>query len=139
MHCQACGHENSNEARFCDNCGRETQAPAGGQRAQRYRYSRQRAQRYSRQTGGGYASSGMREPRPHVPNHLVLAILATIFGCLPFGLVAIVYAAQVNGRLDAGDYEGAKRASEWAMALAIVSAGTAAMFVAFVIYIVIFP
>ena len=123
MHCRACGHANRDDARFCENCSRETraQAPAGGQRAQRYRYSRQRAQRYSRQTGGGYASSGIREPRPHVPNHLVLAILVTIFGCLPFGLVAIVCAAQVNGRLDAGDYEGAKRASDSARTWAIVS------------------
>ena len=111
MHCQACGYENSDDARFCGNCGRETQAPAGGQRAQRY----------SRQTGGGYASSGMREPRPHVPNHLVWAILVTIFCCLPAGIVAIVYAAQVNGRLDAGDYERAKRASDSARTWAIVS------------------
>ena len=139
MHCQACGHENSDDARFCDNCGRETQAPAGGQRAQRYRYSRQRAQQYSRQTGGGYASSEMREPLPYVPNHLVLAILVTIFGCLPFGIVAIVYAAQVNRRLDAGDYEGAKRASEWARAWAIISVIPVALFVVFVISIVIFP
>ena len=114
MYCRACGHENSDDARFCENCGRETraQAPAGGQRAQRY----------SRQTGGGYASSGgIREPRPHVPNYLVWAILATIFCCVPTGIVAIVYAAQVNGRLDAGDYEGARRASDSARTWAIVS------------------
>ena len=113
MFCQACGHENSDEARFCESCGRETpaQAAAGGQRAQRY----------SRQAGGGYASSGIREPRPHAPNHLVWAILATIFCCVPTGIVAIVYAAQVNGRLDAGDYEGAKRASDSARTWAIVS------------------
>ena len=139
MHCQACGHENSDEARFCENCGRETQAqaPAGGQRAQRY--SRQRAQQYSRQTGGGYASSGMREPRPHVPNHLVLAILVTIFCCVLTGIIAIVYAAQVNGRLDAGDYERAKRASDSARTWAIGSVALGAMWAAWVIFIVIFP
>ena len=140
MHFRARGHANRDDARFCENRGRETraQAPAGGQRAQRYRYSRQRAQRYSRQTGGGYASSEMREPLPYVPNHLVLAILVTIFGCLPFGIVAIVYAAQVNRRLDAGDYEGAKRASDWAMALAIVSVSVVAMWVAFVAWVIFF-
>ena len=113
MHCQACGHENSDDARFCGNCGRETraQAPAGGQRAQRY----------SRQTGGGYASSGMREPRPHVPNHLVWAILVMMFCCMPTGIVALLCADQVNRRLDAGDYEGAKRASDSARTWAIVS------------------
>ena len=71
--------------------------------------------------GGGYSSSRMREPRHHVPNHLVWAILATIFCCVPTGIVAIVYAAQVNGRLDAGDYEGARSASDSAKTWAIVS------------------
>ena len=141
MHCRACGHANRDDARFCENCGRETraQAAAGGRRAQRYRYSRQRAQQYSRQTGGGYASSEMREPLPYVPNHLVLAILVTIFGCLPFGIVAIVCAAQVNGRLDAGDYEGAKRASDWARAWAIISVIVVALSVAWVAWVIFSP
>ena len=47
----------------------------------------------------------------HVPSHLVWAILATLFCCLPAGIVSIVYAAQVNGKLTAGDLEGALRAS----------------------------
>ena len=42
-----------------------------------------------------------------VPNYLVQAILCTVFCCLPFGIVAIVFAAQVNGKLAAGDYQGA--------------------------------
>lgn len=44
-------------------------------------------------------------------NWLVEAILVTIFCCLPFGIVGIVNAAQVNSRISAGDYEGALRAS----------------------------
>ena len=48
----------------------------------------------------------------NVPNYLPQAILVTIFCCLPFGIVAIVYAAQVNGKLQAGDYEGAVTASD---------------------------
>ena len=43
----------------------------------------------------------------NVPNHLVFAILVTVCCCLPFGIPAIVYAAQVNGKLQAGDYAGA--------------------------------
>lgn len=114
MHCRACGHANRDDARFCGNCGRETraQAPAGGQRAQRY----------SRQAGG-YASSGIREPLPYVPNHLAWVILATIFCCLPTGIVAVVYATQVDRRLYEGDYEGAKRASDSARIWMIVSVG----------------
>ena len=36
-----------------------------------------------------------------VPNYLVWAILATIFCCIPFGIVAIVYSSQVSGHLAA--------------------------------------
>jgi hypothetical protein len=48
----------------------------------------------------------------NVPNYLTQAILLTIFCCLPFGIVAIVYAAQVNTKLQAGDFEGAIIASD---------------------------
>ncbi len=53
-----------------------------------------------------------QQPAQHVPNYLVFAILVTIFCCLPFGIVAIVYAAQVNGKLAGGDYAGAKASSD---------------------------
>lgn len=52
-----------------------------------------------------------------VPNYLVQAILTTLCCCLPFGIVAIVYAAQVNGKVAAGDMAGAlatsKNAKTW--------------------------
>jgi hypothetical protein len=47
-----------------------------------------------------------------VSNYLVFAILATVFCCLPTGIAAIVYAAQVNGKLQAGDLIGAQAASK---------------------------
>ena len=46
-----------------------------------------------------------------VPNYLPQSILVTLLCCLPFGIVAIVYAAQVNTKLQLGDYEGAVVAS----------------------------
>jgi hypothetical protein len=49
-----------------------------------------------------------------VPNYLVQAILVTLFCCLPLGIAAIVQAAQVNSKLQVGDYEGAVLASEQA-------------------------
>lgn len=60
------------------------------------------------QVGQGY---GATPPPGSVPNYLVHAILVTLFCCIPFGIVAIVYAAQVNGKLAAGDYAGAVAAS----------------------------
>lgn len=44
-------------------------------------------------------------------NWLVESILVTILCCLPFGIVGIINAANVNSRFDAGDFEGAMRAS----------------------------
>jgi hypothetical protein len=57
---------------------------------------------------------GQAGPRPNIPNHLVKAIVSTLCCCLPFGIVAIVFAAQVNGKLDAGDYAGAQKVSDQA-------------------------
>ena len=50
-------------------------------------------------------------PGPYVPNHLVWAILSTLFCCLPLGIVSIVFAAQVDGKRAAGDLAGAQEAS----------------------------
>lgn len=53
-------------------------------------------------------------------NGLVGAILTTIFCCLPFGIVAIVKAAQVNSLWAAGQQaaaqEAADSAGKWTMA-----------------------
>jgi len=59
----------------------------------------------------GYQTPGPG-PGGSVPNYLVQSILVTIFCCLPLGVVAIVFAAQVNSKLSAGDYAGAVEASK---------------------------
>ena len=50
-------------------------------------------------------SASQLPPKPD--NCLVWAILSTLCCCLPCGVVAIVYAAQVDGKYAAGDYQGA--------------------------------
>jgi len=57
-----------------------------------------------------------------VPNHLVWAILSTLFCCLPLGIVSIVYAAQVDGKRAAGDIAGAREAAGKAKFWALLSA-----------------
>ena len=66
---------------------------------------------YSETTTEQFSPGG---PRPNIPNHLAKAIISTLCCCLPFGIVAIVFAAQVNGKLDAGDFAGAQKTSEQA-------------------------
>lgn len=46
------------------------------------------------------------------PNYLVQSILVTLCCCLIGGIVAIVNAAQVNSKWAAGDYAGARKASD---------------------------
>ncbi|HEX6179072.1 MAG TPA: CD225/dispanin family protein [Thermoanaerobaculia bacterium] len=57
---------------------------------------------------------GQRVPKfgapPELPNYLVQAIVATMC-CVPFGVVAIVYSAEVGSRLRRGDVAGARDAS----------------------------
>ncbi len=84
--CTKCGTRNDDNAFKCVQCGTVLQHP---------------------QEVGTDTSAGVP-----VPNYLAQAILATIFCCVPFGIPAIVFAAQVNAKLAAGDYQGAVKASE---------------------------
>lgn len=54
-------------------------------------------------------------------NYLVLAIFSTLCCCVPTGIVAIVFAAQVDGKWAAGDTGGAFQASDNARLWSIVS------------------
>ncbi len=78
------------------------------------------------------------QPKPSIPNYLVQAILVTVFCCLPFGIVAIVYAAQVNGKIQAGDYAGAGAASRSAKTWCWTSFGCGLAFGLFYILAMIF-
>lgn len=63
------------------------------------------------------------EQRPVMPpSYLVWSILATIFCCLPFGIVAIVKSAKVESLYNQGDYGQSLQASKDAKKWCIVSA-----------------
>ena len=87
---------------YCTNCGKEL--PAGATSC---------------------AGCGQRVPHfpapPNVPNYLVQSIVTTLCCCLPFGIVALVYSAQVNSKLAAGDVAGAQASSKNAKTWAIVA------------------
>ncbi len=108
MYCTRCGSQNDDDARFCKDCGR---AMSG---------STPSAERFEPESPGDAQAPA---PPAHVPNYLVPAILVTVFCCLPFGIVSIVYAAQVNSKLDAGDVPGAMQASNNARTWMWVSFG----------------
>ena len=58
----------------------------------------------------------------NVPNYLVPAIIS-LFCCWPLAIVAIIFAAQVNGKVAAGDLAGAVDASKKAKLFSFISIG----------------
>jgi hypothetical protein len=57
-----------------------------------------------------------------VPNYLIPAIIS-LFCCLPGGIVAVIFAAQVNGKVQAGDLAGAADSSKKAKLFSYISIG----------------
>ena len=57
-----------------------------------------------------------------VPNYLIPAIISALC-CLPLGVVGIVFAAQVNGKVAAGDIAGALNASKKAKMFSYIAIG----------------
>jgi hypothetical protein len=81
----------------------------------------------------GARAGRRRRPLRPVPNHLVSAILVTLFCCVPGGIVAIIYAAQSQSKLAAGNEAGARQAarnaSTWIWVSALLGGlGSAAYF-----------
>ena len=128
--CHNCGTPLSPAAGFCPQCGTaapQAQAPGGSppqQATPPFQPPPQQATPpFQPPPQQGPQPSAPFTPGTHVPNYLVQAILVTIFCCLPFGIVSIVFAAQVNGKLGAGDYAGALEVSRKAKTWAWVSFG----------------
>lgn len=80
MQCSKCGREIPQGTTFCPGCG---------------------AQVFVAQQAPG-------APMTPVKNWLVPAILATIFCCLPFGIVSIIFASRANSEASAGNYQQAQ-------------------------------
>lgn len=109
MFCPKCGAQNEDNVYHCANCGSPMQAQpqaAGMPPPPPPEYAGQQQ---------GYAP-----PKPN--NWLIPAILTTVLcGCLPLGIVAIVFAVQVDNKYNAGDYEGAQSAASKAKIFTLIS------------------
>ncbi len=120
MFCSNCGTRNEEGTSYCVNCGvelRKIQTPS--------------VEVPPLETGGaGLPAGSPAGPGvsvPNIPNYLVQAVLLTLvcFVLSPFtlffpflgvitGIVAIVYGAQVNGKVAGGNYVGAGDSSRLA-------------------------
>ena len=89
MFCRKCGTDNADGAPSCISCGEPLANPFE-----------------PTAVGGSNAGAGGKPE-----NYLIQSILATLCCCLPFGIVAIIYAAQVDSKWNAGDQQGAINAA----------------------------
>ena len=97
MNCHQCGAPLQEGAKFCEKCGARV---------------------------GEGAATVTQPVQEEIHNYLVQAILVTLLCCLPFGIVSIVYAAQVNTKVAAGDLEGARKSSNEAKKWAWIGFGS---------------
>jgi hypothetical protein len=58
----------------------------------------------------------------NVPNYLVPAIIS-LFCCFPLGIVGVIFAAQVNGKVASGDIAGAMDSSKKAKLFSFIAIG----------------
>lgn len=68
-------------------------------------------------------NGNVTQPQEKVNNYLVPAILSTFCCCMPFGIVSIVFASQVNTKLSVGDIVGAKDSAGKAKMWMLISVG----------------
>lgn len=57
-----------------------------------------------------------------VPNYLIPAIIS-LFCCTPLGIVGVIFAAQVNNKVKAGDMQGALDSSKKAKMFSYIAIG----------------
>jgi hypothetical protein len=105
MYCTKCGTSRPDGMTVCPNCG--TVAPAFSTPAP------------------PVITSTVEGPK--IQNYLVPSILVTLCCCVPAGIVAIVYAAQVNSKLAAGDFTGAQESARLAKIWCWVAFGIGAL------------
>jgi hypothetical protein len=121
MVCQECGAENANNAFKCARCSAAlqqgqtpppiTQQPLYGEPMPTYVAPPQ------------VYPYGQPQYPTQIPNYMAQAILVTLFCCWPSGIVAIIFASQVNSKLAMGDIAGAMDASNKARTWCWVSVG----------------
>lgn len=81
------------------------------------------------QPARSYAPQAPMGPPINAGGILAFAICTTVLCCLPFGVAGIVYAAQINTKLTAGDYLGAAEAAKKAKMWSWIGTGIGLFFV----------
>lgn len=78
-------------------------------------------------------ASPTQQEEPCPPTYLVWGIISTLLCCQIFGIISIVYGAQVSSKYHQGDIEGAKKYSERAAMWSIISIVVGLIMVPFIV------
>ena len=127
VYCPRCGTQNADDAATCSSCGNDLQTWRG---ANDRDAAAQQAPIYAQQPAQPPHPPQPYGPPQHIPNYMGQAIALTVVGVvccwvLPAaaGVPAIVYASQVNTKLQMGDVAGAMNSSRLARIWCWVSLG----------------
>jgi len=107
MYCSKCGAQNRDDADKCVICGTPLVKPPPEPAESSSTVPPPPTGRPEVAAPPAALTPAMESP----PNYLVWAILSTLFCCWPTGIAAIVFAAQVSSKMQAGDIDGARRSS----------------------------
>lgn len=91
-YCQNCGAQTQTYDKFCPSCGANL---GTGQPVPDFSQQNQ-----------------FTQPPANIENHLAKAIFSTVCCCVPFGIAAIIFAAQVKGKIEQGDIQGAQESAD---------------------------
>lgn len=123
INCRECNAPISSEAPSCPHCG----APALKQ---------------SQEPAPAPSCGPCRTPELPPKTWLLESILATIFCCLPLGVVGIIYASKIESAWYAGNRElalsSARSAKSWTIAAFWVGLGSCLLYIIFYVIIIAF-
>lgn len=138
--CTNCGQPIEGDNKFCSNCG--TPVPPLSYEPEPQPEPQQAYTPPQPQANPQPEPQHTANPQPTGPkptSYLVLAILSTIFCCLPFGIVSIVMASKVDSLWNAGRYlesqDASRKARNWAIAAIATSAVIAILYIVFVLVV----
>jgi hypothetical protein len=120
VNCPNCGTSNLDNASICVNCGRPL---AGGAPPPPPPPTAQATYTPPPPSAPPRFETPHAAPVQQIPNYLWQSIVVTLCCCLPLGIVAIIFAAQVNDKLRRGDIGGAMEASKKAKMFCLIAFG----------------
>ncbi|WP_116245215.1 CD225/dispanin family protein [Nocardiopsis sp. FIRDI 009] len=86
---------------------------------------------------GGTGGYGAMPPSAEPPKNFLVFNILGLFGCTILAIVGLIFALQVNGKWQAGDYAGAESSAKVAKILGIISFIGFCLMIVYVLFLII--